>query len=211
MANDSSKPYTEGRPAQEQGKRDKAAGVMGEAREKASEAAHDARQKAEKNLSSQKERATDQLANVSSALRETSGNLRTNDQESIAGVFESAAEQVDRFSGYFRNRSVGEIVDEVEDIARREPALFLGGAALIGILGSRFFKSSERRRMRDFDRGGSRYIDRDESRYIDRGRYTDRDRMRSRDDIDRDRLRTRDVSAPRTSDNDPFRTPGDAF
>jgi uncharacterized protein YjbJ (UPF0337 family) len=205
MANDSSKPYTESRPAQAQGKRDKAAGVMGEAREKASEAVHDARQKAETNLSSQKQRATDQLANVSSALRETSGNLRDSEQESIAGYFESAAEQVDRLSGYFRDRSVGELVDEVEDIARREPALFLGGAALLGILGSRFFKSSERRRMRDFDRGGSRYIDRDESRYIDR------DRMRSRDDIDRDRLRTRDVSVPRTSDTDPFGTPGDAF
>lgn len=195
MADNISKSNIESRTAQQQSTSNKAAGGMDDAREKVrektSEKAHQLREKAEEGLSSQKHRATDQISSVSSALRDTSANLRNRDQDSIAGIVESAAEQVDRLSGYVRDRSVGELVDEVEDIARREPALFLGGAALLGIFGARFLKSSERRRMRTSDRGGTPYGD---TRYGDT-RY-----------IDRDRVRSRETSIPRSTDTEPYRT-----
>lgn len=113
------------------------------ARERAEDATDTARQKAAGAASQQKDRATGQLHSISSALRETSGSLRGNQQESIAGYVEQAASQVDRLSDYLNNRSVTDLFEEAQDFARREPALFLGGAFLLGIAGSRFMKASE--------------------------------------------------------------------
>lgn len=123
------------------------------ARERAGDAADTARGKAESTVSRQKDRATGQLDSISSALRQTSGSLRGEHQDAVAGVIENAASQVDRLSHYLRNRSVGDLMDEAQDLARREPALFLGGAFLLGIVGARFMKSSERQQVDDsFDR-----------------------------------------------------------
>lgn len=121
--------------------------------EQASETADRARQKARENLADQKERATSQIDSVTSALHATSSNLRDEHQDSIAGFVDSAADQLERVSSYVRSRSVGELMDDIQDAARREPALFIGGAAMLGIVGARFLKSSQRRRYDgDYDR-----------------------------------------------------------
>ncbi len=126
------------------------------ARDRAGDAADSAKGKAESTISRQKDMAAGQLDSISSALRQTSGSLRGNDQDAIAGFVEDAASQVDRLSGYLQNRSVGDLLSEVQRFARREPALFLGGAFLIGIAGSRFMKASERHSHdRSFDMNDS--------------------------------------------------------
>jgi hypothetical protein len=66
---------------------------------------------------------------VQSALRETAHQLRSQGQGPIAEYAEKASDQVERFSGYLRETDVDEIIDEVRGVARRRPALFLGGAA----------------------------------------------------------------------------------
>jgi hypothetical protein len=55
---------------------------------------------------------------------------------------DSAVDQIERFAGYLRNRDVGQMVDDVERFARRQPGLFLGSAFTIGLLAARFLKSS---------------------------------------------------------------------
>jgi hypothetical protein len=120
--------------------------------EQVAQTADRARDKVTENLAHQKERATDQLDSVTSALHTTSSNLRDQDQESIAGFVDSAADQVERLASYVRSRRVGELVDDLQDVARREPALFIGGAAMLGILGARFLKSTGHRRS-DSDDG----------------------------------------------------------
>jgi hypothetical protein len=40
---------------------------------------------------------------------------------------------------------------DLENAARRQPAIAIGGAIVLGLIGARFLKSSERRRQR---RGG---------------------------------------------------------
>lgn len=210
MANDISRTQT-GDAAREQGTREQSSGSgLDKARQKtseaASEAAQEARRKAESNLDRQKQRATERFDHVSSALRETSQNLRDHDEDSIAGIVDSAAEQVDRLSHYVGQRSVGDLVDELEDIARREPALFLGGAALLGIVGARFLKSSGRRGMRSTYRGDSRYGN------WERGDWerSDWDRDRSEwEREDRERLRSREAGRTRPYDRDYNRPPAD--
>lgn len=114
------------------------------AREKAGEAASMAQDRAEEQAAGQKERASDQLDSFGSALRDTSQSLRRENQEAVAGYVDSAASQVERLSDYLSNRTVGELMSEAQGIARREPALFLGGAFLLGLVGGRFMRSSER-------------------------------------------------------------------
>jgi hypothetical protein len=46
-------------------------------------------------------------------------------------------------SDYLRDKSLTDVVGDVERFARREPVIFVGGAFLIGLLGSRFLKSSQ--------------------------------------------------------------------
>jgi hypothetical protein len=40
---------------------------------------------------------------------------------------------------------------DLENLARRQPALMIGGALVLGLIGARFLKSSERRGGRGFD------------------------------------------------------------
>jgi hypothetical protein len=93
-------------------------------------------------LSSQKDRATDGLGSVAQAVRQTTQHLRDNQNDTVARYAEQAAEQIERFSERLRNKDVGELMNDAQQLARRQPALFVGGAFAIGLLGARFLKSS---------------------------------------------------------------------
>lgn len=116
--------------------------VADKAQQKAGHLADKARHQVTSQLSSQKDRATEGLGEVSDALRQTSRSLRDKDQKMTAGYLDDAAGYVDEFSGYLRNHSVNDMLDQAQQLARREPSLFIGGAFVLGLLGSRFLKSS---------------------------------------------------------------------
>lgn len=106
------------------------------------------RERAAAQLSSQKDRATDGLGSVAQAVRQSTQHLRDNHQETIAQYVDRAADRIDRFSAQLRDRDVSEIVDDVQRFARQQPALFVGSAFALGILGARFLKSSSDRAAR---------------------------------------------------------------
>lgn len=122
--------------------KDKTDDAMHKARHQAGELADRAREQATTQLSSQKEKAAESLGSVSKALRQTGSNLRNEHEDTIAQYIDRAAEQVDHFSQYLRQRTVGDLLQEAEDLARRQPGLFFGGAMLLGLIGARFLKSS---------------------------------------------------------------------
>lgn len=99
-------------------------------------------------LDSQRERLADGLDSLAAALRQTSQQFHTQDRDAIAQYTDRAADSVERASSYLRSTDVNEMVSSVEQYARREPALFLGGALALGFLGARFLKSSSSRRGR---------------------------------------------------------------
>jgi hypothetical protein len=119
--------------------------VTGKAQEKAGELADQARQQASSRLESGKELLVETLQTVAQAVRQTSQELRKQDQATVAGYAEGAAERVERFSSYLHNRDVGQLVDETERFTRQRPALVLGGASLVGLLAARFLKASSQR------------------------------------------------------------------
>lgn len=128
-------------------------GVQEQARQQSQQFAQQARQQAGQlanrgseqvkvQLGNQKHQAAQRITPVQMALRETGQQLRNQGQGPIAQYADSAADQVERFSGYLRENEVDDILNEGRSLARRRPALFLGGAAALGFLATRFLKSS---------------------------------------------------------------------
>jgi hypothetical protein len=113
-----------------------------QARQQASELATRGGEQVKSQLATQKHQAAQRMTPVQMALRETAQQLRKQGQGPIARYADQASDQLERFSGYLRETSVEEITDEVRGFARRRPGLFLGSAALLGFLGTRFLKSS---------------------------------------------------------------------
>lgn len=124
--------------------KDKAGQLADQAQQKTGQVVDQARNVVTTRLSSQKDRTAEGLGSVAQALRQTSQQLREQDQAGVTDYVDSAANQIERFSGYLQGKDVGEVVDDVEQFARRQPALFLGGAFVLGLLGARFLKSSSR-------------------------------------------------------------------
>jgi len=116
--------------------------VADQAHQAAGQVVDQARQQMSSRLVGQKDRAADGLTNVAHALRQTSQQLRDQDQKAVTGYIESAASQVERISSYLKQNDLGGLIDDVEHFARRQPVLFLGGTFVLGLLGARFLKSS---------------------------------------------------------------------
>ncbi len=113
-----------------------------QARQQAGDLATRGTEQVKSQLANQKHEASQRMVPIQTALRETAQQLRKQGQAPVAQYTDRASDQVERFSGYLRETEVDEMVDEVRGFARSRPALFLGSAALLGFLGTRFLKSS---------------------------------------------------------------------
>ena len=100
------------------------------------------RDQATSQLNTQKNRATDGLGSVAQAVRGTTDRLRDEHHDTVARYVEQAADHIERFSTRLKQKDVGELMGDAQRLARRQPALFIGGAFAIGLLGARFLKSS---------------------------------------------------------------------
>jgi hypothetical protein len=63
----------------------------------------------------------------------------------LCELTERAARQVERASRYVRRSELREMVGDLEELARRRPAILVGGSFATGMLLARFFKSSSER------------------------------------------------------------------
>jgi hypothetical protein len=114
------------------------------------------KERAAAQLSTQKGRATDSLDVLAQAVRGTTQQLRTDQHDTIAQYVERAADQLERFSSTVRDKDLDELLHDARDFARRQPALFIGGSFVVGLLAARFIKSS-RQNASSNDYGASAY------------------------------------------------------
>ena len=99
------------------------------------------------------------LSSVATSLLNSGVQLR-GDQQAMAGEYvERAARQLERAADYMKTADLREVVDQVEDFARRRPAVFIGSAFAAGILAARFLKSSRNTPRRSADDGN--YMERE--------------------------------------------------
>ncbi len=126
---------------------DRLASAAAQVKDQVADAAKQAGAKVASRLDVQKDRTAEGLGSVAQALRQTSDQMRNEDTGS--GIHEyvaSAANQVERFSDYLRSTNTRELVGGVERFARQQPALFVGGAFVLGLIGARFLKSTSQSR-----------------------------------------------------------------
>lgn len=91
-----------------------------------------------------KSRAADTLGGVAQTLRHSTQQLQDQQLGSATHYVEQAADQIDRLSQYLRTADMHDMTERAESLARRQPALFLGGLFALGLAGARFLKSSRR-------------------------------------------------------------------
>jgi hypothetical protein len=115
-----------------------------------------ARDRATSSLGESKGQFADQFGNLAEALRRTTEHLRSEDQQRIAGFTETVARQIEQVAEYVRNKDARAMRQDLENLARRQPALMIGGAMVLGLIGARFLKSSERKSSGRFG-DGQRY------------------------------------------------------
>jgi hypothetical protein len=126
-------------------------------------------------IEEKRDAAVQKIGGVAEAVRWGSKMLK--DVGPLGQVSEKAADGIEDVASFFDNKQVGDLVRDVERFARREPAIFLGAAFAIGLIGGRFLKSSGHRSSANFGDGRMRagYGRRDE-RYDDiDGSYDDYD------------------------------------
>jgi hypothetical protein len=115
---------------------------MQQAQQQAGHVAEQAKQQITSRLESQKGRASDAMQNISEALHQAGQHLRDHGQAPVGDCMDWAAREAEQITRYIQNKSVDQFVDDAEQFARRNPAVFLGGAFALGFLAARFLKSS---------------------------------------------------------------------
>lgn len=132
-----SQPTTPGGKAQQQ-----ATQVKEQVQQTAADLKDQVTEQATGKIEEQKTAASGSLSTVAHAVRQTADQLEENDQEAIARYVHRAAAQVENVADYIGRRDLRGLARDAEQFARREPALFLGGAFTLGLFAARFLKSS---------------------------------------------------------------------
>lgn len=109
---------------------------------RAASAAGSAKAEAARRADSAKGSVAVEVERIASALRAGRDELRGD--STAERTFAWAADGLDRAAGMIRDRDSSQLMNDLGEFARRNPSVFLGGAALIGFAASRFAKASTR-------------------------------------------------------------------
>lgn len=89
----------------------------------------------------QKDRAAAGLGGVADAIRHAGDELRARN-EGLAGYIDRASDQLRQLADQIREKGAEDIAADVAEFGRRRPAIFIGGAFIIGLGLARFLKST---------------------------------------------------------------------
>jgi hypothetical protein len=116
-------------------------GAAGTGNAAGSQPTGDLREKVASAADAQKNRAADGLGGIADVARHTSEELR-GQSEMLASWVNVASDQLRLLADRLRDRRPGELADDLTRFARERPAMFLGGAFLLGLGVARLLKSS---------------------------------------------------------------------
>ncbi len=85
--------------------------------------------------------AADQVSNVANAIRQA-GQSASEQTPAAGRMADAAADRLDLLGGYLQNTSGEQIVNDVQDFARRQPWVVAGAAAFLGVVTARFLKAA---------------------------------------------------------------------
>ena len=135
-----------------------------DAKEQAKRAAYHVTDQAKSTVDMRMSEVGQEVGSVAEAVRQTTYEIGEESQ-TIARYGERVAEQLETVSTYLNEKGVEDVLSDIQDFARRQPAVFLGGAFMLGMVVGRFMRSSsnnmygnmeEYEQMKDeFIQGGS--------------------------------------------------------
>jgi len=131
----------------------KASAGLSEAGERVKEKAKEAGDKVKEHgrtfLNEQKGRVGSEIRTYSTAARHAAERLESESDTNLSSYVSSAADQLDRLATRVQERDLGELIDDVEEMARRRPEVFYGGMFVAGLVAARFLKASKEKRARE--------------------------------------------------------------
>ena len=120
--------------------------LLQHAKETTSNVVDQVQQQAGSRIDRRKDEAVSELEKVAGAVRQLGQGLGDQQQGPLvqyaAEYGKKAADGLERLTNYLRQNDTRALVSEIEDFGRRQPAILLGGAFLLGLAGARFLKSS---------------------------------------------------------------------
>jgi len=138
------------RTARETGERVKehASELAHDAREHARQLAREARQGGEELVGRTKSVLAHHLESFARALGRAAESLDEDHEAASARYAREGSHTLDRWASQIRDRSTDDLIADIGSLSRRQPAVAMGGAAVLGVLASRFLKSSAERTER---------------------------------------------------------------
>lgn len=121
-------------------KSDTAARAAETVKAKAAETTETVKAEAAKRAEGAKSSLASEVSTIASALKAASREFSDGSTESNA--FNQVAEGLSGASDAIKQKSLSEMVSDLNSFARRNPAVFLGGATLLGFAASRFGKAT---------------------------------------------------------------------
>lgn len=120
--------------------------LLQHAKQAGGEIVNQVQQQAGSQIDRQKETAANELTQVVNAVRQFGQTLSGQANGPIARYAaeygDKAANSLERLSNYIREQDPKRLLNDVQNFGRRQPALLLGGAFLLGFAGARLIKSS---------------------------------------------------------------------
>jgi gas vesicle protein len=123
--------------------------VGGRVKEQAQQAGAKLKEQSLGFLNEQKGRAATEIQAYSGAARRAAERLQEESDLNLAGYVTTAADRLDQFGRHIQERDLGQLVEDVEGMARRRPEIFFGAMFVAGLAAARFLKASRERRQRD--------------------------------------------------------------
>lgn len=120
----------------------KAANFMDDVREEVVKGGQVAKEHAKDAAKDSKNFAADAIEGLASAAREVAEKLRDSNPTGAkaADFARDAAGRMEHFSSRLREKELGELADDARSVVRKNPAIALGAAAVIGFALARFLK-----------------------------------------------------------------------
>jgi hypothetical protein len=110
--------------------------------DRAVEVSQQAKQKVKEGVSSGREALTTTLEDTANVVRKLGQDTQSPLLSSLTPYSERAGNWIDETSKYLNEVTPQRVIKDVRSLARNNPALFIGGALALGLLGSRFLKSA---------------------------------------------------------------------
>lgn len=116
--------------------------------EKAQEAMGKASGTVREQLDQRSSQAGEKVAGTAGDLRSVGEELRKQGKDTPAKIADRAAERTEQLGSYLKESNGDRLLEDVEDLTRRQPLVALAGGLVVGMVAARFLKASSENRYR---------------------------------------------------------------